>query len=54
MAPTHALVDQLTVDLQEMFPADATGSVVSGDFDLLLLDNAKLRDIEVMQLQNDA
>lgn len=48
LAPTHALVDQLTVDLQEMFPADIMGSVVSNDFDLLLLDNAQLRDIEVM------
>jgi hypothetical protein len=48
LAPTHALVDQLTVDLQEMFPADVMGSVVSSDFDLLLLDNAQLRDIEVM------
>ncbi len=48
LAPTHALVDQLTVDLQEMFPADVMGSVVSSDFDLLLLDSAQLRDIEVM------
>ena len=48
LAPTHALVDQLTVDLQEMFPSDVMGSVVSSDFDLLLLDNAQLRDIEVM------
>jgi len=48
LAPTHALVDQLTVDLQEMFPADVMGSVVSSDFDLLMLVNAQLRDIEVM------
>jgi len=48
LAPTHALVEQLTVDLQEMFPADVMGSVVSSDFDLLLLDDAQLRDIEVM------
>lgn len=48
LAPTHALVEQLTDDLQQMFPADIMGSVVSNDFDLLLLDNAQLRDIEVM------
>jgi hypothetical protein len=48
LAPTHALVDQLTVDLQEMLPADVMGSVVSSDYDLLLFDNAQLRDIEVM------
>jgi hypothetical protein len=48
LAPTHALVDQLTVDLQEMFPSNVMGSIVSSDFDLLLLDNAQLRDIEVM------
>jgi len=48
LAPTHALVDQLTVDLQEMFPSDVMGSIISSDFDLLLLDEAQLRDIEVM------
>src|SRR3954469_11875133 len=31
-----------------MFPVGVMGSVVSNDFDLLLLDNAQLRDIEVM------
>lgn len=48
LAPTHALVDQLTDDLQQMFPVGVMGSVVSSDFDLLLLDSAQLRDIEVM------
>ncbi len=48
LAPTHALVDQLTVDLQEMFPSEVMGSVVSSDFDLLLLDSGQFRDIEVM------
>ena len=48
LAPTHALVEQLTSDLQAMFPADLMGSVVSSDFDLLLLDDARFQDIEVM------
>jgi superfamily II DNA/RNA helicase len=48
LAPTHALVEQLTVDLQEMFPADILGSVVSSDFDLLFQRNAQLQKIEVM------
>ncbi|WP_374277673.1 DEAD/DEAH box helicase [Azonexus sp.] len=49
LAPTHALVDQLTEDLQEMFPKDLLSkSVVSSDFDLLFLDDAIFQDIEVM------
>lgn len=48
LAPTHALVEQLTEDLQEMFPKDILGSAVSSDFDLLLLDADALNDIEVM------
>ncbi|MDE2184867.1 MAG: DEAD/DEAH box helicase [Alphaproteobacteria bacterium] len=48
LAPTHALVEQLTGDLQEMFPKDILGSAVSSDFDLLLLDPAALNEIEVM------
>jgi hypothetical protein len=35
LAPTHALVEQLTIDLQELFPKEIIGSVVSSDFDLL-------------------
>ncbi|WP_048938536.1 DEAD/DEAH box helicase [Sphingobium yanoikuyae] len=48
LAPTHALVDQLTDDLQALFPADQFALQVSGDFDSLLLDDAQLKDIEVM------
>lgn len=48
LAPTHALVDQLTEDLQEMFPSELLGSVVSSDFDLLMQEEAIFRDIEVM------
>jgi len=48
LAPTHALVDQLTEDLQEMFPSEITDSVISNDFDLLLGDDASFQDIEVM------
>lgn len=48
LAPTHALVEQLTADLQEMFPKDILGAVVSSDFDLLLRRDAQLQEIEVM------
>lgn len=48
LAPTHALVEQLTVDLQEMFPKDILGSVVSSDFDLLFRSDTQLQEIEVM------
>lgn len=48
LAPTHALVEQLTEDLQEMFPKDILGAVVSSDFDLLFQSEAQLREIEVM------
>ncbi|VTZ26109.1 DEAD/DEAH box helicase [Methylocella tundrae] len=48
LAPTHALVEQLTGDLQEIFPQELLGSVVSSDFDLLFQLDAQLRDIEVM------
>lgn len=48
LAPTHALVDQLTEDLQEMFPSELLGSVVSNDFDLLMQEDAVFQDIEVM------
>jgi superfamily II DNA/RNA helicase len=48
LAPTHALVEQLTHDLQDMFPKDLLGSVVSSDFDLLLQSDAQLQEIEVM------
>lgn len=48
LAPTHALVEQLTVDLQEMFPKDVLGSAVSSDFDLLFQSDAQLQEVEVM------
>lgn len=48
LAPTHALVEQLTTDLQEMFPKDILGSSVSSDFDLLFQVDAVLPEIEVM------
>lgn len=48
LAPTHALVEQLTEDLKKMFPEEILGSVVSRDFDLLMLDEAIFKDIEVM------
>lgn len=48
LAPTHALVEQLTEDLQEMFPEELLGSVVSSDFDMLMLSNATIKEIEVM------
>ncbi len=48
LAPTHALVDQLTDDLQALFPTEQFALQVSGDFDSLLLDDTQLEDIEVM------
>lgn len=48
LAPTHALVDQLTTDLQGLFPADEFQLEISSDFDALLLDDAQLQNIEVM------
>lgn len=48
LAPTHALVEQLTEDLQEMFPEEILGSKVSSDFDMLLIEDTIFQDIEVM------
>ena len=48
LAPTHALVEQLTKDLQGMFPNDLLGSVVSSDLDILLLKDTTFQDVEVM------
>jgi len=48
LAPTHALAEQLTTDLQNMFPQDILGSSVSNDFDLLFQTGAVLPEIEVM------
>jgi len=48
LAPTHALVEQLTDDLQALFPHDRFALRVSSDFDALLLEHVQLQDIEVM------
>lgn len=48
LAPTHALVEQLTEDLQAIFPKRQFGLNVSNDFDSLLAEGAQLHDIEVM------
>ncbi len=48
IAPTHALVDQLTEDLQQVFPEELVGSVVSSDFDLAFAAGSALKSIEVM------
>lgn len=48
LAPTHALVEQLTDDLQEMFPKDLLGAEVSSDFDRLFQVDVTLPEIEVM------
>lgn len=48
IAPTHALVDQLKVDLQKVFPESLLQSSVSSDFDLLFSSAATMQKIEVM------
>ncbi|MRG73923.1 DEAD/DEAH box helicase [Alphaproteobacteria bacterium HT1-32] len=48
IAPTHALVDQLTEDLQQVFPEELEGSVVSSDFDRAFTAGSALESIEVM------
>ena len=48
VAPTHALVEQLTTDLQEIFPGELLGSLVSSDFDRLFAGGTALRKVEVM------
>ena len=48
VAPTHALVEQLTTDLQEVFPESILESVVSSDFDRLFATGTNLNKIEIM------
>ncbi|MBU1220515.1 DEAD/DEAH box helicase [Myxococcota bacterium] len=48
LAPTHALVEQLTFDLQEIFPKDILGSTVSSDYDQFYQIGTELPEIEVM------
>lgn len=38
LAPTHALVDQMTVDLQRIFPKDLFNISVGSDFDFAFID----------------
>ena len=45
IAPTHALVEQLTTDLQAVFPEELLGSLVSSDFDRLFTVGTTLRKI---------
>ncbi len=42
IAPTHALVEQLTTDLQQVFPEELLGSIVSSDFDRLFATGTNL------------
>ena len=48
VAPTHALVEQLTTDLQDIFPESILDSLVSSDFDRLFAAGTTLSKIEVM------
>lgn len=48
IAPTHALVDQLTEDLQLAFPETLNGSMVSSDFDRNFSLGSALGNIEIM------
>jgi superfamily II DNA/RNA helicase len=48
LVPTHALVEQLTEDLQSIFPKEQFGLDVSSDFDSLFIEGSQLKDIEVM------
>ncbi len=48
LAPTHALVEQLTEDLQDIFPRDLFGLQVSADVDIAMAGDHQLQDIEVM------
>lgn len=48
LTPTHALSEQVTEDLQRIFPADEFGLDISSEFDSLLLEDSQLDDIEVM------
>ncbi|GAB7496199.1 DEAD/DEAH box helicase [Bilophila sp.] len=48
LAPTHALVEQMTVDLQAMFPKELCSTVVTSAYDNLFIMDSPLQDIEVM------
>ena len=48
LAPTHALVEQMTVDLQAMFPKEICSTVVTSAYDNLFIMDSPLQEIEVM------
>ncbi|CAK7033144.1 MAG: hypothetical protein DESF_01395 [Desulfovibrio sp.] len=49
LAPTHALVDQMATDLQDMFPNDLYETAVGTDYDLSFFTDFELTsEIEVM------
>ena len=48
LAPTHALVEQMTEDLQIMFPKEICNTLVTSDYDRLFLMESPLQEIEVM------
>lgn len=48
IVPTHTLVEQITEDLQEIFPKNRFGLNISNDFDSLFVEGAHFQDIEVM------
>lgn len=48
LAPTHALVEQLTADLHEVFPEELLGSEVISDFDKPFFAGMAQQEIKVM------
>ncbi len=48
LVPTHALVEQVTEDLQEIFPKHEFGLNISDDYDSLFVDDSYFKEIEVM------
>lgn len=48
LAPTHALVEQLTDDLQRMFPEELFGARVASDSDFLFEESLDVPSVEVM------
>ncbi|WP_020616239.1 DEAD/DEAH box helicase [Paenibacillus daejeonensis] len=48
LVPTHALVEQLTEDLQTIFPKEEFDLDVSNDYDSIFVEGNQLQSIEVM------
>lgn len=48
LVPTHALVEQVTEDLQEIFPKHEFVLNISDDYDSLFVEESYFKDIEVM------